>query len=1002
MENWKEIYGKDFSSFLDRILDWNPDYIVPIERKCVKLFRTIKELPDDLISRIFYREYFDFMNVLLHEKKIAIVDDAVKTGSTLRSYRDFFTQRNAKEIKTFAFLGHENLLNATDGIYDPEMEEPQVIVSEPAYQEYFWRQSYYLLGMGLEQDINHLVLEINLGSKKENEQLLRKIEDIFITGGYVYDVHENKVPGRIVSVDSPRALDEYFTLLPKMSKIYGIKKLRFHLTETGRLILVPMIFPRLKLKRMNMLTSAQTPFQLPCQFIKLRNEKFLNELYYWSTSLLLSVELCRAFLLFLSSNLGYEIDFHINPIDFTRYFGKQRASTMTKEIYKLLKEEKYQPLNTLKKTLQSLLDLGPIDITAGSMLESDVAEMINFLRKGYEEQISKNNSRFDANNHDVIHFCTSLHELKEVTNSSYMLITKMIDAECDKGILVPCIEPRSVWVERVWRTGEPDYYGWKRTERLVPLVINRASLTERAQGRGGVLITDLTKIIANFCFDYPSDLQFNPINKEDKKERLHNFRREPYMHGTEVRAWNDIFAPTGVYLYDYQKLGNLYEIDKPSRGRRRICRMKEGALDDIDQFLNNDICDKYDEMLRYFELLSQLVDELKSARVLTAFSICRTKEEFLKHIFFNLEEWARKFREFLDSEGVVARNKLGISQEAVNAGLEKMKMLEQFPAYLSRLRKKGSQEIGFKNAANRILRNTEILSESQIPYRKEISDILKLQKALCGLALAKMFPSQFKKKSPVSVFKSASDVIELHKTSYSRDLFWRSNNIEARKILFNFYFIISEMIEKIKEQSKISTNDKEYPKFNESVAVTHVVGEKWNELFCLCVFLSNMRGNNREIGEGYINLYDLCQQYAREYDAHYIPLRRGRKSKLMFISKNPNNILRIAVECCMESSKSGLSVNFGCSAKLIGEWEEYESIRDGFEESINLCKIAEECLRSNSILITNNVRQKLERAGGEYVGMILSFNERGFHEWELCWQDISRKSQNASEVGVSS
>ena len=41
MVDWEKRYGDKFNNFIDRIVELDPDYIVPITRKCAKLLKTL-------------------------------------------------------------------------------------------------------------------------------------------------------------------------------------------------------------------------------------------------------------------------------------------------------------------------------------------------------------------------------------------------------------------------------------------------------------------------------------------------------------------------------------------------------------------------------------------------------------------------------------------------------------------------------------------------------------------------------------------------------------------------------------------------------------------------------------------------------------------------------------------------------------------------------------------------------------------------------------------------
>src|SRR5439155_6811955 len=104
---------EDFPEFLDHILEWHPDHIVPVAKKACKLLKTIPtkafEANPDLIK---YRNYFKLSNVSVRKKRIAVVDDATQHTATLQEYRRYFENLGA-EVRTFSFVGHEAVVQGS-------------------------------------------------------------------------------------------------------------------------------------------------------------------------------------------------------------------------------------------------------------------------------------------------------------------------------------------------------------------------------------------------------------------------------------------------------------------------------------------------------------------------------------------------------------------------------------------------------------------------------------------------------------------------------------------------------------------------------------------------------------------------------------------------------------------------------------------------------------------------------------------------------------------------
>jgi len=93
--NTFEHHYKHFSKFEDKILSWEPDYVVPVAKKGCKLLKASNQFGKIDPSLIKYRTYFELNNVSVKGKKISIVDDAAQYTSTLQEYRTYFEKFGA-------------------------------------------------------------------------------------------------------------------------------------------------------------------------------------------------------------------------------------------------------------------------------------------------------------------------------------------------------------------------------------------------------------------------------------------------------------------------------------------------------------------------------------------------------------------------------------------------------------------------------------------------------------------------------------------------------------------------------------------------------------------------------------------------------------------------------------------------------------------------------------------------------------------------------------------
>ena len=177
------------------------------------------------------------------------------------------------------------------------------------------------------------------------------------------------------------------------------------------------------------------------------------------------------------------------------------------------------------------------------------AAVIDELKRGYQEQLARQKSRVG------VHHYISYDDLF----SSYpdpVELSEHLDYYCDFGILVPGTFIKNGCVLRGCRTGEPDGdYNWKRTQILIHLAIDqlRGAVTKST----AVEPTVVNKLLANFVFDYPSEVH----------HELHCLFGEPYHFGTLVRVHHRHRAPTNPSIYESDRIGpRLYKWDESRRG----------------------------------------------------------------------------------------------------------------------------------------------------------------------------------------------------------------------------------------------------------------------------------------------------------------------------------------------------------------------------------------------------------------------------------------------------
>jgi len=281
-ENTFDRHFEDFPEFLTKILAWQPDYLVPVAKKACKLLKT---LPDtDAFKRnpdlIKYRNYFKLTNPEIHNKRIAILDDATQYTSTLQEYRRYFENLGAV-VRTFSFVGHEEVVEGTRWKEDPWAEIAKSL-SEPAYQEYILQQSYHLLNSGNHFDLDHLVFSIPM-----TETSLDRFLQIIRRHGLLLSIedHRVKTSARRFSLNDPRFLGNV-PFLSHPSVTFGpLRKIKFDFdTQSETLFFSPLVFPTWQFNRCDVGAALfhDVPFELPFtvpRTIDKKNEGALLRVY---------------------------------------------------------------------------------------------------------------------------------------------------------------------------------------------------------------------------------------------------------------------------------------------------------------------------------------------------------------------------------------------------------------------------------------------------------------------------------------------------------------------------------------------------------------------------------------------------------------------------------------------------------------------------------------------------------------------------------------------------
>lgn len=776
MITWEEGYGAGFRDFIEEICETNPDFIVPVTRKSAKLFRSIKTGPR-ILKKIFYRQYFDYMNIQLDGKTIVVVDNTVEEATTLKRYRQFFESRGAENVRTFAFIAHEDLGNGKKMPLDRKMEKPSRTLTEAAYREYLLIESNHLISQGFEQDIDHLVLEINLDlNGADFQKTSQSLYSVLGKEGFAYFVPPFFDDPIRISLDSPEFFPRFSSLHPSRSFFAGINKIRFHLGSDCPLLCIPMVFPRVRLSMKEEFLNQEFPFLMPIQEAVSRDGSFSQQLYYCSVSLLLSAELGRTLLCFLKNDSADDSifdsrDFSVNFIDFQRYFGNNLGNKIARSIKKFVKEEEFNPGAELRKTISKVADCRAQKKTDGSFSREKANIVIEYLKEEYEKRKMKEKKAGET------HFYLSLSEMKKLSGCSYFNLTQLIDSACDKGVLVPGIRKKRQWLERVWRTGETKERAWDRTIRLIPFAIEVMS-TKLGEPHPRVGKMLLNKALVNFAWDYPS-----------YKRLIHSLGQEPEMFGPVSIVENDSKLKGKTGIQNHKCLGDRYYLEEGLKKGKKYFYSREGSVEDFTEYVNDEtVTLSYGATYAYFSMLTEiyrLFGEKGEGKVdvLTALAICRDFNAFLEQIHFHFNIWKQYFRVFLEdlerSPGEATLDYLGECRTSAKQGFKKIRMFDMFEKMRTKIQKKFMKSLEYKTVLPVILKR-QPSPKSNILHL--IREIFVIQRALGALLTACFFPEKCKRRSPKEMISWSEKLLEVHgKRKISHD--YRENNEKLFKFL---------------------------------------------------------------------------------------------------------------------------------------------------------------------------------------------------------------------------
>jgi hypothetical protein len=701
-----EYYYKNFEIFKNKITSWKPDYIVPVAKKGCKLLKASNQGREIDPSLIKYKNYFILNNISVKGKKISIIDDATQFTSTLQEYRTYFENLGG-EVRTFSFIGHENLHEGKKWKYD-EKAEIEFFLPEPVYQEYILQQSFFLLKNGNHYDLDHLIFEVEL-SKKNFELFTSKLKTL----GLLLPLEDYFVRQETerFSLINP----SFFNKLPFFSdesvNLGRILKIKFtYNNETQKLHFSPLVFPIWDYKNKNLKRSDffdipfYLPFDIPSTYSS-KNKETLLRIYY-DLQLAYVGGFAKAFFQQLSS-FDLCSSLKIKRDDLNAIMEIEDSAKFIDSLEKYLCCHERQEF-TEKKNFQELA------VVARHRFNS-FGEVIAYLKNNYEKLCRKNKERVG------IHYYLSYEKLFSRFKDKISL-TEALDYYCDFGVIVPETIIRDGKIQRYCRTGEPDSeLNWSRTQVLIPLVIEQYKQEFNDDSIKPML---LNKLLSNFAYDYPSEIH----------HELHCLIGEPYTFGTLVRTYHYHRSPRKPSIYSSKVISPYYHWDK----EKQI--FSTDNLPEVTKkirYLFNERQEiSYSEIITYFRLLLKIYEKFKKVDILNMLSICREENYYYSHVLFNIRTWIENYGNFLDNFDVNKRIELlHEAGKQANSSWDKIKLAEDLKSTLDIINNKMGRNLDFLKALEKILENYKAFSSQFQRIFLKLKQIIELELILTTFSL---------------------------------------------------------------------------------------------------------------------------------------------------------------------------------------------------------------------------------------------------------------------------
>lgn len=225
-----------------------PDFLIPAETKGVRVLEAVltyarEELGTPITVPVLYGAALSYVDREdLRGSRVMIIDDAVRTGTSLSFLRAWVARHEVADIQALACIG-----------LDSDTPERRRIdcyrsVDAPLYQQYVWQLTELVVSRGLPPEVDHFVFELRLPGRlsltcRQLQAVLAEHGDLTIDGPAAKRDELQPMSLHFPRLPASRGKD------PASPHHEGPNKIRFFPDQAGeRIFVVPISLPALSLE----------------------------------------------------------------------------------------------------------------------------------------------------------------------------------------------------------------------------------------------------------------------------------------------------------------------------------------------------------------------------------------------------------------------------------------------------------------------------------------------------------------------------------------------------------------------------------------------------------------------------------------------------------------------------------------------------------------------------------------------------------------------------------